>query len=98
MLALIQQFPNHNVPTEIDENCKTGFNFVAVTLTQGTGLSQKAEFKVITLTSALWHSVAEENKRAGYFGNFNSMIMLHNPDKVEAKKPVGKPRKKLVTK
>lgn len=91
--ALIKQFPNAKVPTEINETCKTGYNFISVLLTQGTGFTQKAEFKIITLTSAHWHSVAEENKKAGYFGNFNSMVMLHDPMKVEVKKATSKSKK-----
>tara|TARA_R100001443_G_scaffold75140_1_gene82756 strand:+ start:378 stop:671 length:294 start_codon:yes stop_codon:yes gene_type:complete len=96
MLALIQQFPNEKVPTEIDETCKTGYNFVTVLLTQGTGFTQKANFRVVTYTEAFWNSISEENKKASYFGNFNSMIMLHDPTKIEVKKPVAKTKKKVI--
>jgi hypothetical protein len=94
LTQVINQFPNHQFPTDIPEHNQTAYNFIGIRVKQGKGLSQELQIHQFCKSSAAWEALSEEFKTPQYMGNYTQVIMIHNPEikpKRKAKPKVTKP-------
>jgi uncharacterized protein YciW len=79
MQNLIQQYPNQKFPLDIPDHNKTAFNFVGVRI-KFDGLTPNLQVHQFCVSSQQYYSYREDMKTALIQQNYNSVIMIHNPE------------------
>lgn len=93
---LIQQYPNHQFPTEIADHNKTAFIFIGIRV-KFKGITPDLQIHQFSISKNQYYSYREDMKTALIQQNYNSVVMLHNPElklveKVETPKETKKKR------
>lgn len=79
IINLIKQFPNADIPREINETNKHCFNFLGLNVRKGGGLSIDLNVKLFTKDVNVWEAMTDFQKTPSIMGNFESVIMIHDP-------------------
>lgn len=79
IINLINQFPNAEIPREINETNKHCFNFLGLNVRKGGGLSIDLNVKLFTKDVNVWEAMTDFQKTPSIMGNFESVIMIHDP-------------------
>jgi len=94
---LIQQYPNHQFPTEIADHNKTAFIFIGIRV-KFKGITPDLQIHQFSVSKQQFYSYREDMKAQMLQGNYNSVVMLHNPElKIADKVEPAEPKKKRVT-
>ena len=76
---LINRFPNADIPKEINETNKHCFNFLGLNIQKGNGLAIDLNVKLFTKDVNVWEAMTDFQKTPSIMGNFESVIMIHDP-------------------
>ena len=79
MQNLIQQYPNETFATDIPEHNKSAFVFIGVRL-KFEGVTPKLQIHQFCVSSAQYYSYRDDMKTALLQQNYNTVIMIHNPE------------------
>ena len=94
---LIQQYPNHQFPTDIADHNKTAFIFIGIRV-KFKGITPDLQIHQFSVSKQQFYSYREDMKAQMIQGNYNSAVMLHNPElKIADKVEPAEPKKKRVT-